>query len=230
MELDPAELSTAERYKLVIGCVTPRPIAFVSTISADGRSNLAPYSFFNAAAATPMTMMFCPGTTAEGRDKDTLSNVAPVTEGGVGQFVINLAVEGYARQMAATAEALPAGESEFTLAGFTEAACSRVRPPRVAESPVSFECETTHVIRLAEEPPHGNIVIGRVVHIWIRSDLLNDRMHVDEAALATIGRMGGRGYCRTQQRFDLAPDRSSLDAPAPFDNDVGAKRCRGSDL
>ena len=227
-EIDPSTLSATERYKLLIGCVTPRPIAFVSSVSPDGRSNLAPFSFFNAAGADPMTLLFCPVTTPEGGDKDTLRNVLPEAEGGTGEFVVNVAVEAYARQLSATATPLPYGESEFEMAGFTEAKSRRVRPPRVLESPVSFECVTTHVIRLAPGvPTSGNVVLGRVVHVWIREDVVDERLRVDPARLATIGRMGGPTYCRTRERFEMPRDPSALDAPPPFDTDVGTDSFRG---
>ena len=226
-EIDPDALSAGERYKLLTGCVTPRPIAFVSSVSPGGRVNLAPFSFFNAAGADPMTLLFCPVTTPEGGDKDTLRNVVSGAEGGTGEFVVNVAVEDYARQLSATAEPLPYGESEFDMAGFTPAPTRKVRPPRVLESPVSFECVTTHVIRLAPGvPTSGNVVLGRVVHIWIRDDLVNDRLHVDATRLRTIGRMGGPSYCRTRERFDLPRDLSAIDVAPPFDTDVGTEALR----
>lgn len=226
-ELDPAELSAKDRYKLIIGCVTPRPIAFVSSVSPDGRTNLAPFSFFNAAGADPMTLLFCPVTTPEGGDKDTLRNVALPEEGGVGQFVVNVAVEAYARQVSAAAAELPYGDSEFDMAGFTPAPSRVVKPPRVEESPVSFECETTHVIRLAPGvPTSGTIVVGEVVHVWIREDLVNERLHVDPERLQTIGRMGGAAYCRTRDRFDLVRGEEALRSEPPFDTDRGTERLR----
>ncbi|CAN0589619.1 unnamed protein product, partial [Laminaria digitata] len=113
MKLDPSRLSAGQRYKLLVGCVTPRPIALVSSISADGRTNLAPFSFFNGISADPMAVMFSPFTKSDGGDKDTTANVLPVAEGGRGEFVINLAVQGNVRRMAACAEDLPYGDSEF---------------------------------------------------------------------------------------------------------------------
>lgn len=224
-ELDPAQLSGKDRYKLLIGCVTPRPIAFVSSVSPDGRPNLAPFSFFNAVGAEPMTLLFCPVTTPEGGEKDTLRNVVPAEEGGVGQFVVNVAVEAYARQVSATAAPLPYGESEFDMAGFTPAPSRRVRPPRVEESPVSFECETTHVVRLAPGVPmSGTVVMGRVVHVWIREDLVDERLHVDPDRLLTIGRMGGPEFCRTRDRFGLPRGEEALRAEPPFETDRGTDR------
>ncbi len=211
MHLDPSSLSTPERYKLLIGCIVPRPIAFVSTISPDGRSNLAPYSFFNGVGSNPMMLMFCPANAADGGEKDTLRNAKPPTAGGVGEFVVNLAVESYQREVAAAAEELPFGESEFELTGLTPAPSTKVRPPRVAESPVAFECETVQVVRTNPgEPAGGNVVIGRVVAIHLAEGLVNERMHVDPERLAAIGRMGGTSYCSTRDRFDIPRGRAAL--------------------
>ena len=111
MEADPRDLEISERYKLLIGCVVPRPIALVSTVSPSGELNLAPFSFFNGVGSNPMTLVFCPGNKLDGGEKDTLANCKPVAEGGTGEFVVNVAVESYAAAMAAAAEPLPPGES-----------------------------------------------------------------------------------------------------------------------
>jgi flavin reductase (DIM6/NTAB) family NADH-FMN oxidoreductase RutF len=167
MEVSPDDLSPRERYKLMIGCIVPRPIALVSTVSTDGRFNLAPFSFFNGVGSHPMTVMFCPANRPDdGGDKDTLRNCRPVEDGGVGQFVVNAAVESYRREVAATAEALDFGDSEFELVGLSPVPSRVVKPPRVAESPWAFECETVQVIRTNPGVPGGgNAVIGRVVHV-----------------------------------------------------------------
>lgn len=211
MELDPARMSQPDRYKLLIGGIVPRPIAFVSSCSPDGRHNLAPFSFFAGVSSVPMTLLFCPANDASGEEKDTLRNVKPASEGGVGEFVVNVAVEAYERRMAACAEPLPYGESEFDLSGLTPTPAKVVRPPRLAESPVCFECRTRQVIRLAPGvPAGGNIVIGEVVHVFVRDDLINERFHIDPAKLAAIGRMGGLGYARTRDRFEMPMGRAAL--------------------
>ena len=97
MEIDPQELEPRERYKLLIGCIVPRPIAMVTTVSPDGAVNLAPFSFYNGVGSNPMTVLFCPANQPDGSEKDTLRNCKPVAEGGVGEFVVNAAVEGYHR-------------------------------------------------------------------------------------------------------------------------------------
>lgn len=215
MDLDPLALSQADRYKLLIGCIVPRPIAFVSTISTDGRVNLAPFSFFAGVGSDPMTVLFCPANKADGSEKDSLRNAKPVAEGGVGEFVVNVATEDYERQMAAAAEPLPHGESEFDLAGLHATPSIVVRPPRLKESPVSFECRTMQVIRTNPGvAAGGNIVIGHVVHIFVRDDLINERFHTDPAKLKAIGRMGGTGYARTRERFEMPMGRKALERGA----------------
>lgn len=211
MELDPATLPPPERYKLLIGGIVPRPIAFVSTVSPDGRENLAPFSFFCGVGSDPMTVLFCPANKPDGSEKDSLRNAKLASDGGVGEFVVNVATEAYEKLVAAAGESLPYGESEFKLTGLTPGPSRIVRPPRVAESPIAFECRTVQVVRTNPgKAAGGNIVIGEVVHVYVRDDLINERHHIDPAKLAAIGRMGGIGYTRTRDRFDMPMGRASL--------------------
>lgn len=214
MELDPAEMSQPDRYKLLIGAVVPRPIALVSSRGPDGSLNLAPFSFFNGVGSAPMSLLFCPANKADGTEKDTLRNVTPGPDGVAREFVVNAASEAYERRVAAAAEPLAYGESEFELSGLTPAPSRVVGVPRVAESPVCFECRVLHIIRLAPGvAAGGNIVVGEVVHVYIRDDLVNERMHVDPVKLAAVGRMGGIGYCRTgdpSHRFEIPAGRDAL--------------------
>jgi flavin reductase (DIM6/NTAB) family NADH-FMN oxidoreductase RutF len=213
MEIDPASLSIRDRYKLLIGGIVPRPIAFVSTVSPDGRSvNLAPFSFFNGVGSNPMMLLFCPANNADGSEKDTLRNCKPVAEGGAGEFVVNAAVDSYARRVAGAAEPLPYGQSEFDLVGLTPEPSVRVRPPRVRESPLAFECRTVQVIRTNPGVASGgNIVMGEVLHVHVRDDLVNERLHIDAARLDAIGRMGGIEYARTRDRFQMPMGREALE-------------------
>lgn len=212
MEINPEDLTIAERYKLLIGGIVPRPIALVSTISPSGSLNVAPFSFFCGIGSNPMSLAFCPANKDDGRDKDTLRNVLPPHEGGTGEFVVNAATEAIARRVAAAAEPLPFGESEFDLVGFTPAPSRVVRPPGVLESPMSFECRTRHILRLNPGAPSGgNVVIGEVVWIRAAQGLIDARYRVDPDALQAIARMGGFGYCRTRDRFELPMGRSALD-------------------
>lgn len=205
MEIDPTTLAVAERYKLLIGAIVPRPIAFVSTVSPDGaRTNLAPFSFFTAVGSNPMTLMFCPANNPDGTEKDSLRNAKPREEGGVGQFVVNIVSEAIAAQMAACAQELPYGESEFDLSGLTPAPSRVVKPPRVKESLFAFECETTQVVRTNPGAAGGgNVVFGRVAHVHADDAIVNERYHIDPSKLAAVGRMAGLTYCTTRERFDL---------------------------
>lgn len=216
MRLDPASLSQEERYKVMIGAIVPRPIALVSTRAADGRTNLAPFSFFAGVGSNPMTLLVCPANTDTGGEKDTLRNAKPPSEGGTGEFVVNVVSHAMARRMAACAEPLPHGQSEFDLSGLTPVPSERVAPPRVAESVVSFECLTRQVIRTNPGAPNaGNILIGEVILVHVRDDAINERRHIDPAALDAIGRMGGFAYCTTRERFTLPMGLAALDAPSP---------------
>ncbi|OAB59414.1 hypothetical protein AY599_00340 [Leptolyngbya valderiana BDU 20041] len=212
MELTPQDLPASDRYKLLIGMIVPRPIAFVSTISADGRTNLAPFSFFCGVGSEPMMLAFCPASDAAGEDKDTLRNARLEEDGGTGEFVVNVVTEAMARQVAACAEPLPHGQSEFEFSGLTPIASSVVKPPRVAECPAAFECVTRQVVRTNPGvPSSGNLVLGEVVRVHAAEGLVNDRHHTDPAKLAAFGRMGGPSYCTTRDRFDLPWGRKALE-------------------
>ncbi|MFI4873609.1 MAG: flavin reductase family protein [Phycisphaerales bacterium JB061] len=213
MLFDPTDLQIAERYKLLIGSIGPRPIAVVSTISTEGQPNLAPFSFFSGVGSNPMTLLFCAANDAEGHEKDTLRNAKPIDEGGTGQFAVCVATESIIRPVAVAAEPLPFGESEYELASLTPIPCEAIKPPRVGESPVCFECETMQVIRTNPgEPAGGNVIMGRVLRVHVDDALVNERMHIDQDAIGLIGRMGGLSYCFTRERFDLKPGRASLES------------------
>lgn len=216
-EISLENLDISRRYKLLIGAVVPRPIAFVSTISPLGKTNLAPFSFFNAISANPMTLLFCPANKPDGSEKDTLRNAALPSDGGVGEFVVNIASERYIRKVAAAAEPLEHGESEFDATGLSPSPSKLVKPPRVAESPICFECRTRQIIRLNPGAPSGgNIVIGDVVHVAARDGLINERTHVDADILGAIGRMGGLNYASTRHRFALPMGLDALEQPDPL--------------
>lgn len=196
MILKPEELSRKERYKVVIGTVVPRPIAWVSTIDEAGGLNLAPFSYFTVAAVTPLTLLFCPQIRADGAEKDTLRNVE-----AIGEFVINIANEETAQVMNLTATELPPGHSEFEWAGVTPAPSARVRVPRVAEAPVSFECILQQVVRVGSgDPGSGAVIMGEVQAIHLRDDLYEDG-YIRLEALQPIGRLAGAGYTRVRDVF-----------------------------
>ena len=211
MQLRPDEIAQRFRYNLLIGAIVPRPIAVVGTQSSDGRPNLAPFSFFNALSSEPMMLGFCPGNDANGDEKDTLKNCKPTWEGGTGVFTISVATEAIITRVVGAAEDLPYGESEFDLTKLTPAPGVVVSAPRVAESPISFECETFQTLRFGRgKPGAGNLVIGRVVLIHIADELHHERMHVDPERLRAVGRMGGIDYTRTRDRFELPMGREAL--------------------
>ena len=183
MELDPTTISQQSMYKLMIGSIVPRPIGWISTRDAAGRFNLAPYSFFNAFAYTPPIIGF-----ASTGEKDTLRNVR-----ATGEFVWNLATMTLANQMNATSASVPKDVSEFELAGLSAIPSTRVKAPRVGESPVSFECRVTQILQLTDQ--QGNampnwMVFGEVVAVHIAKHLLVDGIY-DTAAARPILRAGG---------------------------------------
>ena len=175
----------------------PRPIGWVSTVSADGRANLAPYSFFNAVCASPPTVMFSSTAGRDGGAKDSLRNVREV-----GEFVCNIVSFDVAERMNRTSASLPRGESEFAFAGLTPAPSQVVRPPRCAEALVQMECVVSHVLALGEGPMSATVVFGRIVRMHVGDSVLSGGQ-IDPAKLDAVGRMGGDGYCRTRERFDL---------------------------
>lgn len=213
MELDPSALPIPDRYKLLIGGILPRPIALVSTIDREGRPNLAPFSFFAGVGSNPMTLLFCPANHNDGREKDTLANCKPAHEGGTGEFVVNVVSMSFLHRAVAAAEELPSGESEFDLSGLTPVPSRVVKPSRVAESPISYECRTLQVIRTNPGAPSGgNVVLGEVVHVWVRDGVANERLHLDPGQIDAVGRMGGFQYCTTRERLETPPGRAALGA------------------
>lgn len=199
MEINPDSLESSQRYKLLIGTVVPRPIAFVSSISTAGVTNLAPFSYFNAVGHNPLALAFSVAPKSDGSEKDTLRNVRPIAEGGTGEYVINLAVEPYVRQVAEAAEPLSYGDSEFDYVDLTPAPSQRVKAPRVAESPVAFECRTMQIV------PVGtfHLIIGEVIHWFVRDDLVDENYRIDTRKLAPVGRMAGNDYCYTDRQFTI---------------------------
>ncbi len=197
MILKPEELSRKDNYKLVIGSVLPRPIAWVSTMSADGKLNLAPFSYFNAVCPNPMTLVFCPGVHPDGRKKDTWRNIEQVPE-----FVINMTNEETAERMNLSATILPTGESEFEWAGVTPAASEVIRVPRVAEAPISFECRLREIVVISESPGGGAAIFGEVVCVHIRDDILDDG-YIRLENYRPIGRLAGAGYTRVTDTFEM---------------------------
>jgi flavin reductase (DIM6/NTAB) family NADH-FMN oxidoreductase RutF len=195
MKFDPADMSKREAYKLMIGTIIPRPIAWVSTVSPDGVRNIAPFSFFTAITADPPTVCFAPARRPGGVKKDTLANVE-----ATGEFVVNIVTEEQSKAMNETATDYPPEFDEFERAGLSAVASDIVAAPRVGGSPVNMECKLQNTI------PVGNggsvLVIGEVLLFHVDERVLKDGK-VDAGLLKAIGRLGGDEYTRTSERFVL---------------------------
>ncbi|MFZ0955553.1 MAG: flavin reductase family protein [Candidatus Sulfotelmatobacter sp.] len=205
MIVSPSELPYSEFYNILISSVVPRPIAWVSTVSAAGQPNLAPFSFFNAVCADPPLLAFAPGLRRRkqgeanhGEPKDTLRNIRETKE-----FVVNMVTHELAEAMNLTSGEYDASVNEFELAKLTPHPSIIVRPPRVAESPVSFECKLHQILDFSPRPTSSSLVIGQIVSIHIDDAHLKEGK-LDRNSLDLIGRMGGMQYTRTTQRFEMA--------------------------
>src|SRR5690242_4759970 len=177
--IDPKEHNHADIYKLMIGSIVPRPIAFVPTIGADGVRNLAPFSFFNGVCSNPPSILFCTVVRKDGQPKDTLVNVEATRE-----YVVNIVAEEFAEQMNLCSADYPPEVDEFEISGLTAAPSDLVRPPRVKESPVSMECRLLQVVRIGDGAPgSGAVVIGEIVRFHLLDGLMTqfridpDKLH-----------------------------------------------------
>jgi flavin reductase (DIM6/NTAB) family NADH-FMN oxidoreductase RutF len=198
MIIDVSKADVVAVYRALIGVVSPRPIAWVTTVDSDGRVNLAPFSFFNAFGANPPVVVFSPTLRRDGSKKDTLRNLD-----AVGEFVVNAAVEELAEKVNATSKELPPGQSEAEHAGLTLEPSTKVRPPRVALSPVHLECRVRQILPIGDGPIAANLVIGEVLLIHIADSVLDGRGAVDPHKLRTIARLGGDYYCRSTDLFEM---------------------------
>ena len=198
MIIDVRSADVVAVYRALIGVVTPRPIAWVTTIDGEGQVNLAPFSFFNAFGANPPVVVFSPVLRRDRSKKDTLQNLSSVNE-----FVLNAAVEELAEKVNATSRELPPGQSEADHAGLTLQPSAMVRPPRVAESPVHLECRVRQILPIGDGPLAANLVIGEVLLIHIADSVLDDRGGVDPRKLRTIARLGADYYCRSTDLFEM---------------------------
>ena len=198
MQIDFSQLDAAESYRWLCATVTPRPIAWVSTLSRGGAPNLAPFSFFQVICDEPPTLMVNVGLGAEGRLKDTLLNVRDT-----GELVIHLVGRDQAERMNATAATLAHGDSEFAHAGVARVASERVRPPRIAAAAVAFECTLAEVVPYPAENPRQFLIFARVLLAHVDDAVLADERHVDPARLDLVGRLGGSWYATTRDRFAM---------------------------
>lgn len=191
MVIDFQKLPPRESYPWLINAINPRPIAWVSTISAAGKTNLAPFSFFQGICASPPTLMFTGANDRTGKKKDSVLNVEQVPE-----FVVNVVPFALLETMNLTSAPLPHGESEFEKFHIATAPSTHVQPPRVADSPVSFECRLDRIVRIGDGPLAGNVVFGTVLCAHV-SDAVITNGAIDPRKLDTIGRMGGDYYTRS---------------------------------
>jgi flavin reductase (DIM6/NTAB) family NADH-FMN oxidoreductase RutF len=204
MIVRPSELSHSELYSIILNSVAPRPIAWVSTVSAAGQHNLAPFSFFNAVCVDPPLLAFAPGfrpamqsNANHGEAKDTLRNIRETKE-----FVVNVVTYALAEAMNVTSGEYDRSVNEFELAKLTSEPSKIVHPSRVAGSPVSFECKLYQILEFSPAPTSSSLVIGQVVSIYLNESHMKDGK-LDRDSLDLIGRMGGIQYTRTTQRFEM---------------------------
>ena len=199
MKFDPADLSFADVHKLMIGSIVPRPIAFVSTISKDGKNNIAPFSYFNGVCSKPPTIMFAPARRGwDGKEKDTLVNIRNNK-----QFVVNIVSENIVEQMVMCATDFDPTVDEFDISGLNAQTSKKVLPPRLKESKVSFECELNQIVEIGDKNPgSGFIVIGTIVLFHI-DDSIYESGHIRLDKLEPIGRLAGNWYTRPNDNFEI---------------------------
>jgi flavin reductase (DIM6/NTAB) family NADH-FMN oxidoreductase RutF len=205
MQIAPSELPHRELYNLLLSSVAPRPIAWVSTLSASGQPNLAPFSFFNCVCVDPPLLAFAPAmrkpiaqASTEPQVKDTLRNVRETKE-----FVVSIVTYDLLEPMNLTSGEYDRTVNEFEVAKLTPQPSQIVRPARVGESPVSFECKLRQILDFSTGPNGTSLVIGEVVAIYVDDAHLKDG-RIDRNSLDLVGRMGGLQYTRTRDRIELA--------------------------
>ncbi|MBN8604985.1 MAG: flavin reductase family protein [Planctomycetes bacterium] len=199
MQIDVKSAQVIDVYQMLVGLVAPRPIAWVTTLSATGSINLAPFSFFNFFGANPPVVVFSPTLKRDGSKKDTLLNIEQT-----GEFVINASTEPDAEAINQSSSMLPYGESELTLIGRDTESSVRVKPPRLANIPFALECKLLQIIPVGNGPISANLVIGEVVMIHVNDAILGTDGHPDPHKLSSIARMGGENWCRTLDLFQLS--------------------------
>ncbi len=198
---EPKELSVQKLHGLLLSAVAPRPIAFASTIDADGKPNLSPFSFFNVFSANPPILVFSPARrVSNNTTKHTLENVKQIKE-----CVINVVNYDLVQQASLSSTEYPEGVNEFEKAGLTMVKSDLVKPFRVGESPVHFECKVNEVIGLGENGGAGNLVICEVVKVHITEEVLNADKTINQEALDLVARAGGSYYTRANKGFFEIP-------------------------
>lgn len=205
---NPSEMPVAGVQNILQSAVGPRPIAFASTVNLQGEVNLSPFSFFNVFSANPPILIFSPARRVrDNTTKHTLENVQEVPE-----VVINVVSYSMVQQMSLSSTEYPKGVNEFEKSGFTEVASEIVRPPRVAESPVQFECEVQQVISMGDQGGAGNLIVCLVKRIHINERILNENKQIDQHKIDLVARLGGNFYCRASgdALFEVAKPLTTL--------------------
>ena len=201
LSIDPKDIPTAKLHGYLLGAVAPRPIAFASTIDAEGNPNLSPFSFFNVFSANPPIMIFSPARRVrDNTTKHTLENAIATKE-----VVINVVNHAIVQQMSLSSTEYAEGVNEFEKSGLTMVASDNVKPFRVAESPVQFECKVNEVISLGNEGGAGNLIVCEVVKLHINEDVLNEKDSIDHYKIDLVARAGGSFYSRARDGFFEIP-------------------------
>ena len=201
LSFEPKEISVGKLHSYLLSAVAPRPIAFASTIDADGNPNLSPFSFFNVFSANPPIMVFSPARRVrDNTTKHTLENVEQVKE-----VVINVVNFDIVQQMSLSSTEYPENVNEFDKAGLTMLKSDLVKPFRVAESPVQFECKVNDIVKLGDEGGAGNLIICEVVKLHITDEVLNEDKTINQEQLDLVSRAGGSYYSRANKGFFEIP-------------------------
>jgi flavin reductase (DIM6/NTAB) family NADH-FMN oxidoreductase RutF len=208
LTINPKDIEVPKLHHYLLGAIGPRPIAFASTISEDGTPNLSPFSFFNVFSANPPILIFSPARSGRtGATKNTLDNVQETKE-----VVINVVNHDIVQQMSLSSSPYDPSIDEFVKAGLTPVASEEIRPFRVKESPVQFECKVNEIVELGQNGGAGNLVICEVVKIHINEAILDDKGMIDQHKIDLVSRMGGNWYCRADKNsmFEIKKPITSI--------------------
>ena len=208
LTINPKDIEVPQLHRYLLGAIGPRPIAFASTIDANGIPNLSPFSFFNVFSANPPIMIFSPARSGRtGATKNTLDNVKEIKE-----VVINVVNYDIVQQMSLSSSPFDATIDEFVKSGLTPVPSDEIKPFRVKESPVQFECKVNEVVELGKNGGAGNLVICEVVKIHIDESVLNDAGEIDQHKIDLVSRMGGNWYCRADKNsmFEIQKPITSI--------------------
>lgn len=198
MEIDLGTMPARDAHDLLTSALIPRPIAWVSSISAQGQVNLAPFSFFCGVTWSPATLGFSVVNRSDGSRKDTIVNIEET-----GQFVVNMVSHDLAERMVKTASTLPRGVSEADEAGVHLSPSAKVSAPRVKEARVAFECALDRIVTVGQGAHAGNLVLGSILLVHVNNEIVEEGKGIDPLRFDAIGRLGGARFCRTGAIFEL---------------------------